>query len=59
MKTQEVDHIMKRFHPVEIFIPLVAVVIYASVVSPTPVLGAVIVFIVSQVVIRGIRNSIH
>lgn len=58
MATQRDDHNMKRFHPAEIIVPLMAVVVYASVVSPTPVLGAGIVFIVSQVLIRGIRNLI-
>ena len=50
---------MKRFHPTEIVIPLIVVVIYSQIVTPTPLLGAAIVFFVSQVIVRGIRNSIR
>jgi hypothetical protein len=48
---------MKQFSSSEIVIPIIALVIYASLVTPTPVFGAMIVLIVSHVVVRGIRNS--
>jgi hypothetical protein len=50
---------MKRFHPTEILIPLMVVVVYSQIVIPTPILGAAIVFFVTQVIVRGIRNSIR
>jgi|688.fasta_scaffold164604_3 hypothetical protein len=57
MKTLIDKSSMKQFSSSEIVIPIIALVIYASLVTPTPVFGAMIVLIVSHVVVRGIRNS--
>ncbi len=47
----------RYFRPSEIIIPIVVVIVFSIIVSPTPVVGAIIVFFVSQVIVRGIHNS--
>jgi hypothetical protein len=47
----------RHFRPSEIIIPIIVVLVFSVIVSPTPLVGAVIVFFVTQVIVRGIRYS--
>jgi xanthosine utilization system XapX-like protein len=48
---------VKRFHWTEIAGGLVGVLIVSAIKQPTPVLFAIVGFLVGQVVVRTIRNS--
>jgi uncharacterized membrane protein len=48
---------VKRFHWSEIVGGLVGVLIVSAIKQPTPVLFAIVGFLVGQVVVRTIRNS--
>jgi len=46
-----------NFSPIELFAGILGVVVFAIAVQPTPVLGAVVVFILCQIVARAIFVS--